>query len=221
LINFNHKLVIFDLDGTLMNTSPGIFATANKTMKELGQPIETDLKQLAKFVGPPLKDCFRLTYNLDEDLIDDACEIFRKSYEEHGQYLSTIYDGMEDLLQTLTENGVDCAVGTLKYELVARNMIKDKGLDKYFKRVYGTDPRSELTKASICERIVKELGHNKKDSVLIGDTMGDFGGAKQANIDFIAVTYGFGFNNESIQTDDMFSICSDTKQILNSLMKLI
>jgi len=219
LIKLNHKLVIFDLDGTLMNTSPGIFATANRTMKELGQPIETDLKKLAKFVGPPLKDCFRLTYNLDEELIDDACEIFRKAYEDHGQYLATIYDGMEELLQTLTENGVDCAVGTLKYEKVARNMIIDKGLDKYFKRVYGSDPHGKLTKASICQRIVKELGHNNEDSVLVGDTMGDLGGAKLANIDFIAVSYGFGFNGESLQTDDIFSICSDTKQILNSLMK--
>lgn len=219
MINFNHKLVIFDLDGTLMNTSPGIFVTANKTMKELGKPIETDLKQLAKFVGPPLRDCFRLTYNLDEELIDDACKIFRKLYGEHGQYLSTLYDGMEELLQTLTENGVDCAVGTLKYELFARNMIKEKGLDKYFKRVYGSDSEGELTKASICQRIVKELGHNSKDSVLIGDTIGDLSGAKLANIDFIAVTYGFGFNNELKQTDDMFSICSNTKQILNSLIK--
>jgi phosphoglycolate phosphatase len=219
LSNLNHKLVIFDLDGTLMNTSPGIFTTANWTMKELGLPIENDLNQLAKFVGPPLKDCFRVTYNLEESLIDKACEIYRKGYQEHGQYLATVYDGMEDLLKTLNDNGVDCAVGTLKYERIARNMIKDKGLDKYFKKVYGSNAAGTISKASICERIVKELGHDNKDSILVGDTLGDLRGAKLSNINFIAVTYGFGFDSETIQTDEMFSVCSNTKQILTSLMK--
>lgn len=219
MINLNHKLVIFDLDGTLMNTSPGIFTTANWTMKELGLPIETDVKQLSKFVGPPLKDCFRVTYNLKEELIDKACEIYRKGYFEHGQYLATVYDGMEDLLKTLNDNGIDCAVGTLKYEEVARNMIKDKGLDKYFKKIYGTDTSGNISKSDICKRIVEELGHRKEDSILIGDTLSDLNGAKGANINFMAVTYGFGFNNETTKTDDMFSVCSDTKQIFNSLKK--
>lgn len=219
MINFNHKLVIFDLDGTLMNTSPGIFTTANWTMKKLGKPIETNLKQLSKFIGPPLKDCFRVTYDLDENLIEKACSIFRESYQNHGQYLSTIYDGMEDLLITLTENGIDCAVGTLKFEDVAHNMIKDKGLDKYFKRVYGSNLNGSISKASICQRIVKELNYKDDEVILVGDTKGDLMGAKKANIDFIAVTYGFGFNKELIQTEDMFSICSDVEQILDSLKK--
>jgi phosphoglycolate phosphatase len=188
-------------------------------MQKLGKPIETDLKKLSKFVGPPLRDCFRLTYNLEEELIDEACQIFRAAYEKHGQYHSTMYDGIEELLKTLTDNGVDCAVGTMKYELIARNMIKDKGLDKYFKKIYGSSSDGETTKAENCGKIMKELGHKEEDSVLVGDTMIDLGGAKTANIDFIAVTYGFGFNKETIKTDDMFSLCSDTKQIFRSLVR--
>ena len=69
-----YRLAIFDLDGTLLDTSEGIFSTANKTVVALGCEAVTDEAQLSKFIGPPITRCFVDVYDLDPSLIDDAIE---------------------------------------------------------------------------------------------------------------------------------------------------
>jgi phosphoglycolate phosphatase len=214
-----YKVAIFDLDGTLMNTSPGIFTTANWTMKQLGKPIETDLKQLAKFVGPPLKECFKVTFDLEDELIEKACTIFRKGYDEHGKHLAIPYEGMADLLETLNENNIICSVATMKYESPARDMIIEQDLDKYFKLVYGSDFEGIKTKASIITQILNELNVDKSEAVLIGDTLHDLRGAKEAGIDFIGVSYGFGFTSDYEITDYMVALCANPKEVLKEIIK--
>jgi phosphoglycolate phosphatase len=214
-----YKIALFDLDGTLMNTSPGIFTTANWTMKQLGKPIETDLKQLSKFVGPPLKECFRVTFNLEEELIDEACEIFRKGYDEHGKHLATPYEGMAELLQSLNSNDIICSVATMKYEDPARDMIVEQDLDKYFKVVYGSDVEGIKTKSSIISQTLKELNIDPRDAVLVGDTQHDLIGAKEAGVDFIGVSYGFGFNSDSQLNENMIALCSKPMDILKEIIK--
>ncbi|MBK5200365.1 MAG: HAD-IA family hydrolase [Spirochaetaceae bacterium] len=214
-----YKVVIFDLDGTLMNTSPGIFTTANWTMKQLGKPIETDLKQLAKFVGPPLKECFKVTFDLEDELIEKACIIFRKGYEEHGKHLAIPYEGMADLLKNLNDNNIICSVATMKYESPARDMIIEQDLDKYFKLVYGSDFEGLKTKGSIIIQILNELQVDKNEAVLIGDTLHDLRGASEAGIDFIGVSYGFGFTPDYEITDQMIALCANPKDVLKEIIK--
>lgn len=215
----NYKLVIFDLDGTLMNTAPGIFATANWTMKQLGKPIETDVQQLRKFVGPPLTECFKVTYDLEDELIDEACKIYRMKYEESGKHIATVYDGMEDVLQSLNDNDLICSIATNKYQEVARDMVEEQELEKYFNLVYGSDHAGTITKGGIISKIIDELNIDPKDAVMVGDTFSDLNGASEAGVDFIAVTYGFGFNNDSELTDDIVSFCPTTKDILDIIYK--
>lgn len=214
-----YKLAIFDLDGTLMNTSSGIFTTANWTMKQLGKPVETDLKQLSKFVGPPLNECFKVTYDLEDNLIEKACEIYREGYEKHGKHLAIPYDGISKLLENLNANNIVCCVATMKYEEPARDMIIEQDLDKYFKLVYGSDIDGKKTKTSIITQLLKDLKIDKSDAVLIGDTLHDSIGAKGAGVDFIGVTYGFGFNNETKKDKDMIALCSNPHEILKEIIK--
>ena len=82
--------ILFDLDGTLLDTSPGIFTTANFTMRELGFK-EQNSTQLRKFVGPPLAACFRVACGLEESLIPKACEVYRTEYTRSGCTVSCAY----------------------------------------------------------------------------------------------------------------------------------
>ena len=189
-----HKIVIFDMDGTLINTSKGIFATANYTMRRLGYE-DLPESQLRKFVGPPLPACFRIACGLDEDLIESACNIYREEYVKGNMYLGDIYPGIVEILNTLKEKGITLGVATLKTEDMALAILKEKGLFSYFDTVKGADMKENLSKAQIIEKALQDLEISDYSSVLmVGDTPHDADGATSVGIDFVGVDWGFGFH---------------------------
>jgi phosphoglycolate phosphatase len=214
----NYKLIIFDFDGTLVNSSPGIYNTANWTVKQLGLDEVTDIEQLNKFIGPPLKDCFKLTYNLDESLLDKACDLYRGKYEKSGQYEVEIFDGIENVLEQLKDKGYILAIATMKYREIVFSMLEHLDLVKYFEYIDGTNIEGTKYKAQILNEIVEHFNIDKKDSILIGDTDHDKDAAVEAKIDFLAVNYGFGYNKKTNLSKDMIGIASNPKDILSYIL---
>ncbi|MDC7251135.1 MAG: HAD hydrolase-like protein [Sphaerochaetaceae bacterium] len=214
----NYKLIIFDFDGTLVNSSPGIYNTANWTVKQLGLDEVEDIEQLNKFIGPPLKDCFKLTYNLDESLLDKACDLYRGKYEKSGQYEVEIFDGVENVLKQLRDKGYILAIATMKYREIVFSMLEHLDLVKYFEYIDGTNIEGTKYKAQILNEIVEHFNIDKKDSILIGDTDHDKNAAVEAKIDFLAVNYGFGYNKKTIVSKDMIGIASTPKDILSYIL---
>ncbi len=189
----SYNTILFDLDGTLMNTSPGIFDTANYTMEQLGLPRVPEV-QLRKFVGPPLAECFRVACNLDESLIGQACDIYRVRYDSTGRFMASVYDGIFDVLDTLKGRGNKLGVSTLKLERLAKEVLEYFKLASYFDIIVGADAQGKRTKADIVDLSVAQLGNVPYESaVLVGDTPHDMIGAQTAGVDFLAVDYGFGF----------------------------
>ncbi|MDC7237363.1 MAG: HAD hydrolase-like protein [Sphaerochaetaceae bacterium] len=214
----NYKLIIFDFDGTLVNSSPGIYNTANWTVKQLGLDEVEDIEQLNKFIGPPLKDCFKLTYNLDESLLDKACDLYRGKYEKSGQYEVEIFDGVENVLKQLRDKGYILAIATMKYREIVFSMLEHLDLVKYFEYIDGTNIEGTKYKAQILNEIVEHFNIDKKDSILIGDTDHDKDAAVEAKIDFLAVNYGFGYNKKTKVSKDMIGIASTPKDILSYIL---
>ncbi len=213
----NFKLAIFDLDGTLLNTSPGIFASANATVEKLGLPPEKDPEQLKKFIGPPIKQCFVNVYDLDPALIDKAVEIYRGEYDSYGRINAQPYPGIAQTLSKLKENGFLLAVGTLKGESLAKQMLEYFQLSEYFKSIRGSDQHSTLSKADIVNNVLSDLKIDAKDAVLIGDTIHDQEGAKQAGVSFIAVDWGFGFPKGHQKNESTFAVAQNTDQLISIL----
>lgn len=213
----NVKLVIFDLDGTLMNTSPGIFATANKAVQAVGHAPEHDINQLSKFIGPPIIDCFINTYNLDKDLIPKAIEYYRAEYAKSGQYNAEEYPKMRDTLAQLKKKGYLLAVGTLKHESLAKSMMDHFGFSSFFDSIRGADLESKLTKSDIVNNVLEDLSVLPSESVLIGDTVHDLNGALGSKVSFIAVDYGFGFPKGQQKTKDMMAVISQADELLTLL----
>ncbi len=190
-----HTTVLFDLDGTLLDTSPGIFSTANYTLSALGLP-KQNATQLRKFVGPPLAACFRVACGLQESLIPEACDIYRAEYTESGaMFDASVYEGIIELLNELTRRGLTLGVATLKHESLAHDILEHFGLVSYFSIISGADRQGTLSKADIIELALQRLGHaDYTDVLMVGDTPHDMDGALIAGVDFVGVDWGFGFS---------------------------
>lgn len=185
--------ILFDLDGTLLDTSPGIFDTANHTMSELGyDSIPPD--RLRTFVGPPLPDCFRIAGHLPEEDIPQACAIFRRRYAQGGMFNASIYEGMPEVLAELKAWGCSLGVATLKHEAVARLVLEHFGLCPHLEALAGSDDSAGMTKGDIINLALDRLGVTDVSTVvMVGDTPHDQQGARDAGVAFIGVDYGFGF----------------------------
>ncbi len=189
-----YTTIIFDMDGTLLDTSKGIFQTANHTMKILGYD-ELPESQLRKFVGPPLPACFRIACGLNEEEIPKACEIYRSEYVKGNMHLNTIYPEIIPLLESLKNRGLILGIATLKTEDMAIDILKEKQLFQYFSSIRGANRDENLSKADIIKLAIKDLQIEEYSSVLmVGDTPHDLDGAQSVGIDFVGVDWGFGFH---------------------------
>ena len=110
-----YRGVIFDLDGTLLDTSEGVFASVRHTVEALGKPA-LDEATLRTFIGPPVKLSLIRLYGLDEDAANHATEIFRTQYKDHDLLKAEPYAGIKDLIRALRAQGCKIGVATLKRE---------------------------------------------------------------------------------------------------------
>lgn len=199
----HYKLVIFDLDGTLLDTADGIIAATKFTIEQFGLHDLSD-KQLKSFIGPPIRDSFEKAFNLESETLQNMVSVFRNRYKEVDLFKATPYSGIYELLRDLKTAGIRLAVATYKREDYALKLLSYFGFDKYFDVMHGADPNNLLKKADIIKKCIEELGFTDKNNVImVGDTVSDEHGALNVGIDFIGVTYGFGysdikhFNNKS------------------------
>ncbi len=186
------KLIIFDLDGTLLDTSEGILHCYHKTASMLNlkkNSVEND----SIVIGGPLSDGFRALYDIpDEETLAKAIDAYRSLYANEGIKKFCRYDGMDSALSCLKADGYQLGVATLKLEEYAKSMLKDAGLAKYFDIIHGWDGTEKYTKAYTVTKVLFEQKCLAKDAVLVGDSVYDKNGAEIAGVDFLGVTYGFG-----------------------------
>ena len=189
------KNVIFDLDGTLLDTREGVIESAKYAARQMGYD-ELPYETMLSFVGPPIQNSFMKHYGCDQELAQKAANIFREYYKNTALLLAEPYEGIYDLCRVLKEHGVKMSVATYKREDYALSLLRHFDFHKYCDPMHGADNNHVLKKEDIVRMCQEEMGASKEDSVLIGDTDNDAKGAVKANTPFIAVTYGFGFRNE-------------------------
>lgn len=212
----DYKCVIFDLDGTLMDTSIGVLKSARYTIEQMNFEKLTG-EELRTFIGPPIQNSFKKTYNLDEEATNKAASIFRNAYKEKFLYDAEVYPGMIEVLSYLRENNILTMIATYKREDYTLMLLEHFGLDKYFDFIKGSDMEGKLTKTDIVNMCIKESGQYKNNIVLIGDTDHDANGAEKAEIDFMAVTYGFGYKKHD-KVENAVSMCNTVKDLKKNLM---
>lgn len=191
-----YKAIIFDFDGTLANTYEGIFNSYVFAAQCMDLPCPT--KELVDgAIGASLRDVFIDRFGLDQEKANTAVEYYRTRYAREGIHEVELYPGMKEFLEKAYEDGMKLGVATLKLEAFAVEMLEYMGVGHLFECIKGIDPLSKHNKKTILLECLKEMGIDKEEAVLIGDSSFDEIGAREAGVDFIAVTYGFGFHSEA------------------------
>lgn len=191
-----YNVVLFDLDGTLLDTSEGIFNSVRFAEKMMGfNPLPTE--KLKNFIGPPPIKSYMENHNASKMQAETATKYHRQYGAEYGIFEANVYEGISELLNKLKSNGVKLGVCTLKRQDIAEKVLQNFELYNYFDVIVGIDQQESLTKKGTIDIALKKLDFcNRKDVVLVGDSRYDADGAEQAGVDFLGVLYGFGLDED-------------------------
>lgn len=200
----NYSALIFDLDGCLLDTSDGIRESVVYTLNEFGIDIENKTDIIDRFIGPPIQNSLKSYCGFSESQAQEGANIFRNYYKEKALLKASVYHGILSVLQKLRSMKIKMAVATYKREDYAKTLLEYSGLSPYFDAIHGADNYNRLTKRDIIELCMAAIHTERSKIVMIGDTVHDYNGAKEADVKFIGVSWGFGFRETVRFNEPMF-----------------
>ena len=207
----------FDLDGTLIDSSPGITHSVQYALSHCGITPPPE-EELTCFIGPPLLDSFCKYFGMSREEGLRAVELYRENYRAGGMLECRAYDGIPHLLETLTENGIVPVLATCKPTCFAEQILAHLNLRRYFAFVSGPEldgTRGE--KHEVIAHAIEQLGLDESASILmIGDRDNDVLGAAVHGIGCAGVLWGFGSREELLGAGAAF--LSDSPAELARLM---
>ena len=190
-------VLLFDLDGTLTDSGPGIMHAAQTALDSFGI---TGLSEqaLRQFVGPPLVESFMKYYGFDREQARASVEIYREYFEDKGMFENAVYPGIPELLDGLKKDGYKLYVATSKPEQYSVKIIEHFGLAEYFEMVGGADMNeTRVHKGDVIRYVMESCGFtDSSEIVMVGDRENDMNGAKQNHMESVGVLYGYGSREE-------------------------
>ena len=202
------RYILFDLDGTITDSSEGITKSVQHALKKLGIE-ENDQAMLRRFIGPPLDESFEKFYGFDKEKALKAVDYYRERYSDKGIYENVLFDGIADMLEGLKSGGYIIALATCKHEVYVPRILEYFNVDKYFDVAVGSELEGgerrhknqvidevfvRLAAAGLAD--TGSLSETKSQSIMIGDRKDDILGAKASGIDSMGVRYGFAEEQE-------------------------
>ena len=192
-----YDTVIFDLDGTLLNTLEDLADAVNFVMRKNHYPQRT-IEEVRRFVGNGIRRLMELAVpeNISETEFEQVFEEFKNYYTEHCQIKTCAYDGVMPLLKHLYENGYAMAIVSNKNHAAVCE-LNDIYFKDYIEVAIGQ--KDGIRKKPAPDTVVqalKELGKTKERAVYVGDSEVDFATAKNSEMDCVLVTWGFRNSEE-------------------------
>jgi len=187
--------VLFDLDGTLTDSAPGITHSLRRMFEAIGRPVENE-DELMAYVGPPLAKTLRAREDFTEAEAEHALELYRSFAEESDLIDNAVFPGVAGLLRALQADGIPVATATSKPTTRARRILEHFGLAQYFTFIGGaSDDESRADKADVIAYTLAELqklGVDTSRAVMVGDRFYDVEGANANDVPTIIVEWGYG-----------------------------
>lgn len=211
----NYRIVLWDFDGTLVDTSEGILGSLEVAFQQMGMKIPPQ-SVLNRFIGPPLMYSFMNFIGMTQEQAEHATRLYRADYEATGIYRSQIYAGLPDILCRLRAQGKQIGVATLKPERMANLLLRHFGIEELIDVCSGSlsDEIGSASKAQIIEKALLGMQNvNKAEVVMIGDTIYDAHGAQETGVDFIAAQYGIGMSSEELASVSYVCAAERTEDI--------
>ncbi len=185
--------LLFDLDGTLTDSRPGIITSIQFALTESGLQVPA-AENLLWCIGPPILESFRTLVGPESpDLFEPTVHKYRERYGDTGLFESQLYPGIEEALAELTALGHVLHVATSKAAVFAVRIIDHFGLDKYFVSVNGSElDGTRADKGELISHILEHQAIDPTDAGMIGDRKHDMIGAARNGIPGIGVLWGYG-----------------------------
>lgn len=209
--------VLFDLDGTIVDSAADITGSLAHMFTTLGLDVPSD-EVLRAYVGPPLLDSLRLSAGFDDAEAWKALTIYREHYADHV-LRSPVFPGVAGVLERLHAAGIPIALATSKPESMARRVLAHQGLSQYFAEIAGaSDDEQRSTKADVVAEALRRLqasGVDTENAVMVGDRGYDTLGALANGVPTILVEWGYGSPDEAA---DAMAVVHSADQLRNLLL---
>jgi phosphoglycolate phosphatase len=215
------SLLLFDLDGTLSDSAPGILASLRHAFAANGiAPLDPETERT--LLGPPFYTSLPPLIG-GEDKLWAVIDAYREHYTGGSMFDTVSYDGMEDVLKAARAAGVRMAVATSKPEPSAVPIVEHLGFTHYFETIGGDELDGSLgTKALVIDKVLTRLAANPlgrpdpQDILMIGDREHDVFGAREHGIACIGAGWGYGTTQELTDAGAM-SICATPLDLMTEL----
>jgi phosphoglycolate phosphatase len=213
-----YTTILWDLDGTIINSSPGVYASFNHTFKTVGMP-ELTPAEMQPFMGPPLRTTFQEILGLDHEQTEECLAIYRDYYLKQGGALNCeLYPGVIETIQKSKAAGITNSLATSKAERGTKLVGEHFDFLKYFD-VLGTAANDETrnSKTDVITYAFSELQKINADPsrvILVGDRIHDIEGARHHNLEVVLVKWGFGNQQEWDLADYLVEDASELQEIL-------
>lgn len=210
------NFLLFDLDGTIIDSQDGILQSVQYTLQQFG--IMEQRESLRCYIGPPILDALMQFHHFSPEKAALAVPIYRAHYAEHGMEHNPVFEGVLPMLQQFVKRGKTLTIATSKPVEVATPILKALGLTGYFAFIGGSSLSGERPhKADVIRHVLQKLQiTDLSKAVMIGDRSYDIVGAKQAGIASIGILYGYG-NREELETAGADAICATALDLLDAI----
>lgn len=195
--------ILFDLDGTISDSAPGILESMTHTFRTVGVPVP-DHETLMSFVGPPIMDTFKTAMGMDEAQAEHTLAVYREHYLSHGALDSAMFPGIDVVLRTLHQAGLPISTATSKPETPATYILEHYGLTGDIDVITGaSDDEVRSAKADVVAEALRRLdarGFDVSRPVLVGDRLHDVEGAAANGVPVVFAEWGYGSPAEAAGT---------------------
>ena len=196
------KTVLFDLDGTLIDSTEGMVRSVQYALGTVGKT-ENDLRNLRRYLGAPLREAFQEYAGLSEEEAGRASEAYRDYFSRDGMYIASVYPGIPEMLYALKRAGMTLGVVTSKETAQAVRILQQLQLARCFDVIIGCRPEeTNIPKGALIEEALNVLGKQqlRGEVVFVGDRFYDVQAAHGAGIAAAGVSYGYGTAGELAQS---------------------
>ncbi len=214
-----YDYVIFDFDGTVVDTGDGILKSLQYSFKEMGKEIPSS-DELKKFIGPPIYYSYTTYYGISEEEVGMYIKKYRERYRAKGIYECALYTGFPGILDSLHKGGVKIGIASSKPESLIYDVAGFLGVTEKFDAIVGVqiDDSNHSSKTGLVLEAMKKMGAEDKERVLmVGDRLYDIDGAAGAGVDSCGVLWGYGDEEEFREHGATF-IISDIDELLKLVL---
>lgn len=188
--------IFFDLDGTLIDSQPGILHSMRWALRALQQEVPTD-DELRTIIGPPLRVAMRVLLDTDDpQSIEEGVRLYREEYGKNGVLNNSVYDGVPEMLGRLSEQ-FSLFVVTSKARIYAERIVEHLSWTKHFAGIYGPELDGRFDKkGDLIAHIMQERDLGSGSVVMVGDREHDIIAAAENQLSSVGVLYGYGSREE-------------------------